>query len=104
MPWSSSTSIDLFGLNGVFAFSEDAEIAASKKAVGILYRAGFDARGLICLFEKFKNNSEHSPYELSTINKIIEQARREIASQAPLRNPIIRSQAFIKIQKRIQHL
>ena len=103
-PWKSSTAVDYFGLNGVFAFSEEAEISAAKMAIGILYRAGFDPRGLISLFHRFKNNSEHSPYEMSTISKIIEQARCEIALEAPLRNPIVRSQDFIKIQRRIQQL
>ncbi|MEO5970244.1 MAG: M48 family metalloprotease [Bdellovibrionia bacterium] len=103
-PWKNSPAVEYFGLNGVFAFSEEAEISAAKMAIGILYRAGYDPRGLISLFDRFKNNSKHSPYEMSTINKIIEQARHELALQAPLRNPIVRSPAFIRIQKRIRDL
>jgi predicted Zn-dependent protease len=103
-PWRFSAGVDYFGLSGVFAFSEEAEMSAAKRAIGILYRAGYDPRGLISLFNRFKNNSKHSPYEMSTINKIIEQARHEVALQAPLRNPIVRSPAFIKIQKRIRDL
>jgi predicted Zn-dependent protease len=103
-PWRFSSAVDYFGINGVFAFSQEALISTAKKAVRILYGAGFDPRGLISLFERFKNNSKHSPYEMSTINKIIEQARYEIALQAPLRNPIVRSLDFMKIQERIQHL
>jgi predicted Zn-dependent protease len=102
--WETSAQVDYFGLDGVFAFSEQAEISAAKMAIGLLYHAGFDSRGLVSLFQRFQNNSKHSPYELSTINKIIETTRREIALQAPLRNPIVRSPAFVKIQKRMREL
>jgi predicted Zn-dependent protease len=96
--------VDYFGLNGIFSFTDEAEIASAKDAVGILYRAGYDARGLISLCQVYQNNPEHSPHEKDTVSKLLEQARQEIAHFPPLRNPVVRSQSFVLIQKRIRQL
>jgi predicted Zn-dependent protease len=95
---------DYLGSAGIFGFSEEQNIQAVRTSVGVLYRAGYDPRGLLSLLKKFEKNPSHSPYEMGTIVKLMESARREIALFAPLRNPIVRSQSFILIQKRIQQL
>jgi predicted Zn-dependent protease len=96
--------IQFLGPKGILTFSEGAEIQAVQSAVLILYHSGYDARGLISLFELYQNNPLHSPYEMGTIKKLIEKTRREIALYAPLRNPIVRSQSFLMIQKRMKQL
>lgn len=98
------SNIHYFGPNGVFSYSDEDEAAAAQIAVRILYRAGYDPRGVISLFERYRNNIKQSPYETSTIMKMTEHARQEIAMFAPLRNPIVRSQNFLVLQKRIRKL
>ncbi|MFZ9595382.1 MAG: M48 family metalloprotease [Bdellovibrionia bacterium] len=99
-----ATSFDYWGFNGLFAFDEEAYLSAAKISVSLLYQAGYDPRGILSLFKIFQNNSKQSPYELSTISKMIEQVRFEIAKQPPLLSPIVRSQAFVEIQRRMQNL
>jgi predicted Zn-dependent protease len=93
-----------FGPNGVFAYNEDEHLEAIQGAVEVLYTAGYDARGLISLFELFRKNLKYSPYDSDTLDKMIERARYEVAQFAPLRNPIVRTQSFTSIQKRFQRL
>ncbi len=97
-------NVDYFGPKGLFSFSEEAEISTMQTAVGLLYRAGYDARGLISLYNRFQENPSYSPYELGTINRLIDHTRQEIAIYAPLRNPIVRSEEFLLIRKRIKNL
>lgn len=96
--------LDYFGPSGVFVYSEAELGNALQAAVEILYQAGYDPRGVISVYEKLKKYSNHSPYEVSTIEKLLEQARGEIAAYAPLRNPIVRSQSFLNVQKRLEKL
>lgn len=103
-PRELSRKAEFFGLNGIFSFSDKMELSTIKTAVAILYRAGFDARGLIYLYGRYQNKLDHSPYEESTISKMIEEARKSIALYPPLRNPIVTTQDFLLLQKRIKHL
>ncbi len=103
--WSlKNKEIDYLDPKGIFCFSEKSELIAVQTAVGILYRAGYDSRGLISLFDRYNNRLDRSPYNKKEIDDFIEQARREIAVYAPLRNPIVRTQKFLLIQKRIKNL
>ncbi len=91
-------------VNNIFSFPEVANLKATILAVGILYRSGYDARGLISLFKRFEKDPDHSPYEKGILEKMIQQARREISMNTPMRNPIVRSQNFLLIQKRMHSL
>lgn len=95
---------DFLGQHGIFNFSEAEKIQAFRSAADILYRAGYDPRGLVSILKKFKKNPSHSPYEMGTITKLMENTYAEIAAFAPLRNPIVRSESFLLIQKRIRQL
>lgn len=97
-------AIDYFGPNGIFAFAEESYLSAAEHAVGIMYRAGYDPRGLVSLWIKHKASPKHSPYEASTLDKLIEHTRRVNTQYAPLRNPIVRTHTFVAIQKRIRRL
>ncbi len=97
-------NLDLFDPKGVFKFSVDEEAAAVRSAVGILYRAGFDARGIISLFSLYRRNPRYSPFKNEDLEQLIEVTHHEIATFAPLRNPVVRSQDFLRIQKRMRQL
>jgi predicted Zn-dependent protease len=95
---------DFFSPTGLFAFPDEYMLETVEPAVGILYRAGFDARGLVSLWGLYRSNPAHSPLEGGILDKLTEKTRTVIAEYSPLRNPIVRSQAFIAIQKRIKRL
>ena len=91
-------------LRGIFDFNEMEDVAASQSGVNVLYRAGYDPRGLVSLWEQYQNNLQHSPYKADTLSTLTEKTRQAIALNTPLRNPIVRSQAFLTVKKRIQKL
>ncbi len=97
-------SIDFFSPNGVFVFKLDDELEAVDGAVDLLYKSGYDPRGLIGVWKAYESNPRQSPYDLSTLNKLLERTRNAISGYAPLLNPIVRSAGFIAIQKRIKKL
>jgi predicted Zn-dependent protease len=101
---SSSRAVDFFGPTGLFAFPDEYFVDAVETAVGILYRGGFDPRGLVSLWELYRAHPANSPLESEILGKLIEKTRTVIAVYPPLRNPIVRSPAFIAIQKRIKKL
>src|SRR5206468_4279479 len=39
--------VEYFGPNGIFAFNEEQQLEAAAEAVNIMYRAGYDPRGLV---------------------------------------------------------
>jgi predicted Zn-dependent protease len=95
---------EYFGSGGIFAFSEPVQLAAAEHAVKLLYSAGYDPRGLVALWALYGRNPLNSPFDSATLNKLQEATRLEIAQYSPLLNPIVRSDAFIRIQKRLGKL
>lgn len=93
-----------FGSNGIFAFTEEQHAAALEPALEMLYSAGFDPRGLTSLMARYQQNPDRSPYSAPTVAKMLENTRRIIALHAPLRNPIVRSDRFVALQRRIKAL
>ena len=90
--------------NGLFAFGLNEHLEACETAVGILYRAGIDARGLVSLWTKYQENPQRSPYSSLELENLMEKTRQTIALNLPLRNPVVRSEAFVKVKKRIDRL
>jgi predicted Zn-dependent protease len=93
-----------FGGGGIFSFSEQDDLDAIDFAVGILYRAGYDPRGLVGYLQKNQEKRGVSPFEPGALPKLIERAHETIAQYTPLRNPIVRTESFLKLQKRIRKL
>jgi predicted Zn-dependent protease len=96
--------IDFFSPTGVFAYPDEYNLEAVDGAVDLLYRAGFDPRGLVSLWELYGAQPAHSPYEEDLLRKLTERTRTNIARHSPLRNPIVRSAAFLLIRERIDKL
>jgi predicted Zn-dependent protease len=88
----------------LFVYTEEEELAAIDTASELLYRAGYDGRGLVALLQRYQANPTQSPHDPARLGKMVDQARRTIALSSPLRNPIVRSSAFMAIQKRMQKL
>jgi predicted Zn-dependent protease len=97
-------AIDFVGPNGVFVFTDEAELEAVDAAVELLYQGGYDPRGLLGVWQTYNQNAKHSPYDQAQLTKLLERTRKAITRYAPLRNPIVRTAEFIAIQKRIRKL
>ncbi len=96
--------IEIPGAKDALRFTESEETEAWVGAVDILYKAGFDPRGLLSLLEKYEKLGTRSPYPLKAIPELQEQVRQKISFYVPLRNPVLRSQEFLVIQERIRKL
>jgi len=106
-PYRKMASYPLRSLEDVqefFQFSEAHDVSAFRTGVDVLYRAGYDVRGLVSICDIFNKNQKYSPYSSDRISELLENVRHEIAMYPPLRNPIIKSHKFISVQKRIQRL
>ena len=95
---------DYFGPHGVFDFPDEFHVSAAEGAVELLYSASFEPRGLVSLWSMYGAHPDSSPFGPDLLAKLMEKTRRTIALHAPLRNPIVRSQSFLTIQKRIRQL
>lgn len=101
---TDKSSFDFFGASGLFAYSEQEWLSATEAAVGILYRAGYDPRGLVAVWNRYRDHLKNSPFESGSLSKFDDRTYLAISANTPLRNPIVRSEAFLKIQKRIKSL
>lgn len=100
----SGNSVNFFGKTGLFNFSEKDQLEATETAVGLMYQAGYDPRGLLSVWQKLQKNRKNSPYESKSIVKFVEKTHQAIAAFSPLRNPVISSEEFLKNKNRIERL
>lgn len=92
------------GILKLFEHSDADLASACETAVRLLYRAGYDVRGLGSVWGLLARSPRQSPFGPMTLQKLIEQTRKAVAEQAPLRNPVVSSEAFLKIKERIGRL
>lgn len=98
------SSVDYFSARGIFTYDQSELKAATEAAIRLMYQAEYDPRGLISLWNRYQSEPQHSPFEPEVLVKLVEWSRQSIALYSPLRNPIIRSEAFMKMQKRFRRL
>ena len=89
----------VFGPAGILTYNDQEHLDAVESAVELMYQAGFDPRAVISLLQIYEKNPAHSSESSELLQKLMEKARRTIALRAPLRNPILRTAEFFKIQK-----
>ena len=92
-----------FGPAGIFTFTYQERVAAVREAVHLTYESGYDPRGLVSYLRKIQN-AEGSDLDANTLAQLEGAARTELNRLPPLRNPVVRSESFRKIKKRIQRL
>jgi predicted Zn-dependent protease len=86
----------------VWTFGTVESERAIESAVDRLYKAGYDPRGLVNYFERIPSKSKN---QLESENEALkDKARRTISFYAPLLNPIVRTEDFYKMRKRLEHL
>lgn len=101
---TTSDSRRFTGPEGLIYYTDMERAQAVEDAVNLLYRIGYDARGLISLWNAHKSNPDRSPYSSGQVDRFMDRSYRAIAGLSPLRNPIVKTEKFIAIQKRIQKL
>ncbi|HTL12018.1 MAG TPA: hypothetical protein VL588_06000 [Bdellovibrionota bacterium] len=83
--------------------SEDEYTEAIPVAVGLLYRAGYDPRGLVEYWKRWQTEaSQGVPGEVA--RRLVSETYRAIASYTPLRNPVVRSKEFLKLKQLIARI
>jgi hypothetical protein len=86
----------------LFDFEEAEDLEATAGAVQLLYRAGYDVRGVATFWEKLIPIVESTGHSRTRIELLREHAYKNIALLPPLRNPIVRTEAFDRFRKRVQ--
>lgn len=86
----------------VWAIGEVEYQRAIESAVDRIYKAGYDPRGLVSFFDR---TSKKKGDDLDTDMEVRkEKARRTVAFYAPLLNPIVHTEDFHKMKKRLERL
>lgn len=86
----------------IWVFSTLENERAIEGAVDRVYKAGYDPRGLVSYFDRVPSRSKN---QLESDNEALkDKARRTIAFYAPLLNPIVRTEDFYKMRKRLERL
>ncbi len=92
------------GVLKLFEHSDQDLAGACVHAVRMLYGAGYDVRGMGSVWGLLSRSPRQSPFGPVTLSKLIEQTRKAVAEQSPLRNPVVSSETFLKIKERIGRL
>ena len=74
----------------------------NRRMVELLYRAGYDPRGVIQFWQKSK--SEWSGMSPDWAAILQEEAFGQISRRVPLMNPVVRTPEFGEIEKRLKRL
>lgn len=86
----------------VWQFSELENQRSVEAAVDRIYKAGYDPRGLVNYFDRIPEKVKGT---LDPENEFMKaKARRTITFYAPLLNPIVRTDSFYKMRKRLERL
>jgi hypothetical protein len=78
-------------------FTSEQKVDAVEEAVQLMYAAGYDPRTLLTYLKIVETNP-------SDLEKMVEKGRRAIAQKPPLRNPILKSEEFSRIQRGLNKL
>ena len=87
----------------IWVFSELENEAAIEGAVDRTYKAGYDPRGLVSYFDRVPSEKAKGQFDSET-EVLKDKTRRTIAFYAPLLNPIVRTEDFYKMRKRLERL
>jgi predicted Zn-dependent protease len=84
-------------------FSETENTRAIEAAVDRMYKSGYDPRGLVSYFDRIPPRTKKE--RADPLNEPLkEKARRTLSFYAPLMNPIVRTEDFYRMRKRLERL
>ncbi|MEK7689547.1 MAG: M48 family metalloprotease, partial [Bdellovibrionota bacterium] len=93
--------INYFGADGIFDFTVQDILDSCEDAARLLYNSNYDSRGLASIWKTYSSLPGPSPYEAKMLELLTVKTYEIIASNAPLRNPVVRTEAFLRIQKEL---
>jgi len=88
----------------LFQYTDQENMDALVFAVNLMYRSGYDIRGFGTLWDLYESHSGFSPYSPALLQKLREKTREEIVQFAPVNDPIVRTNEFVKIYQRLKAL
>jgi predicted Zn-dependent protease len=89
--------------NEIWKFGETENDRAIEASVERVYKAGYDPRGLVSYFDRTPAKATGANAE--PLNEAFkDKTRRTISFYAPLRNPIVRTEEFYRMRKRLDRL
>ena len=86
----------------IWAFGPLENERAIEGAVDRIYKAGYDPRGLVSYFDRVPTKSRNAMD--AEHEGLKDKTRRTIAFYAPLLNPIVRTEDFYRMRKRLERL
>ena len=96
----------LFGSGSVFEFHREERASAIRLAVKMLYRAGYDTRGMASIFQRtpglFGNPDSASVKKEVDFN--IKEAQRAASELLPAIKPVVRSPEFIRFKRELERV
>lgn len=96
----------LFGSGSVFEFHREERASAIRLGVRMLYRAGYDTRGMASIFNRrpdlFGNPDTGSSKKEVEFN--IKEAQRASSELLPAIKPVVRSPEFIRFKKELERM
>lgn len=101
-PLVSSDPLNYTRPGGAFYYTEDQIKQSIFSAVEILYKAGYDSRGVVSLWKIYKQNIDHSPYREPLLNQMMDWSYEAVALYSPLRNPRVQSNDFTKFLRKVR--
>lgn len=96
--WRSSNPGD------AFVFTYDDHVKATQQAIQKLYVSGYDPRGVLKVWQDWGAHLKEQNLQEWETRDLQAMCFTEIARLSPLKNPIVRSNDFVEIQKRIKRL
>jgi len=96
----------LFGPASVFALSPEERAGSIRRGSGILYRAGYDVRGMASMFQRhpaFFGNPGSGP-EKKEVEFNVREAQRAGSELLPSLKPVVRSAEFIEFKKELARI
>lgn len=96
-----------FEPGGLFDFGETTYIKAQEEGIRLMSKAKYDPRGAVSLIQRWINLPTNT--QMRALQKILPEsseqlnsAREEVAKTSPMRDPIVKSQAFAELEARLQ--
>jgi hypothetical protein len=96
----------LFGLESVFEFHREERASAIRLAVRMLYRAGYDTRGMASIFQRSPElfgNPDSGTFK-KEVEFNIKEAQRASSELLPAIKPVVRSPEFIRFKKELERV
>lgn len=100
----SNEPISTLSSEGVVVLGRDEMKDVARSSVKLMYRAGYDPRGMLTYLDILDRNTGRSPLSREEIEMLRLTVRDEISLKTPLRNPIVRSEEFVRYLERIKKL